>query len=112
MGPPVVDGLHPGGEQRVQRDQVVQFAAGADLDQELFPHRAEHAFDFSSAGWLTGTGMDQPDPQRRAGPEQLLVHKGRPVIDIDRRRNATGRDAGAQRGLKPHRVLPSPGADG
>jgi hypothetical protein len=71
--PSVIDGLHPRGEQRVQLDQVVQFAAGADFDEELLTHGAEEPFDLAAAGGLPGFGVDQPNTQRRAGAEQLLV---------------------------------------
>ena len=57
----VIDGLHPRGEQGVQLDHVVEFAAGADLDEELVPHRAEEPFDLPAAGRLAGPGVDQPD---------------------------------------------------
>src|SRR5687767_5320226 len=40
MHPPVIDLLDPRGEQHVQLHQVVEFAAGADLDEELIPHGA------------------------------------------------------------------------
>ena len=56
------------------------------------------------AGW-PGLGVHQPDPQRCAGTQQLLVHERRAVVDIDRRGDAAGRDASAQRGLQPHGVL-------
>jgi hypothetical protein len=103
--PAVIDRLYPRGEQGVQLHQVVEFTARADLDEELIPHRAEHPFDFPSAGGLPRLGMHQPDPQRRARAEQLFVHEGRSVVDIDRGGDAAGGDAGAQRGLEPHRVL-------
>src|SRR3954466_14670303 len=57
MHPPVIDLLDPGGEQRVQLHHVIEFAAGADLDEELIPHGAEHPLDFPSAGRLAGLGM-------------------------------------------------------
>jgi hypothetical protein len=60
-----------------------------------------------SAGGLTGRGVHEPDPQRCARAQQLLVHERRSVVDVDRGRDAAAGDAGAQRGLKPHRVLAS-----
>ena len=42
----MIDRLHPGGEQGVELAQVIQFAAGADLDEELLAHgpgRVGHA---------------------------------------------------------------------
>ena len=52
--PAVVDGLDPGGEQRVQLGQVGDRAAGAvagvgDLDQELLADGAEEPFDLPAA---------------------------------------------------------------
>jgi hypothetical protein len=101
----VVDGLHPGGEQRVQLHQVVQFPAGADLDQELLAHGAEESFDLAPAGGLAWFGVDQLDTQAGAGAQQLLVDERRPVVDIDRGRDAAGGQPGAQRGLQPDGVL-------
>jgi hypothetical protein len=50
----VVDRLDPRGEQRVQLGHVVKFAAGADLDEELFPHGAEKLLDLPPPGRLSG----------------------------------------------------------
>jgi hypothetical protein len=50
----VIDRLHPGGEQGVELAQVIQFAAGADLDEELLAHGPEEAFDLASACGLSG----------------------------------------------------------
>jgi hypothetical protein len=63
MHPPVVDRLDPRGEQGVQLRQVVEFAAGADLDEELIPHRAERPLDLPPAGGLAGTRVHEPDAQ-------------------------------------------------
>ena len=101
----MVDGLHPGGEQRVQLDHVGELAAGADLDQELVADGAEEPFDLAPPGRLAGAGVDQPDPQRRAGPQQLLVHERRSVVDIDRAGNAAGGQPAPQRGFEPDSVF-------
>ena len=65
----VVDGLGPGGEQAVQLGHVVEFAAGADLDQELVADGAEEPFDLAPPGRLSRLGVGQPDTERRAGPQ-------------------------------------------
>jgi hypothetical protein len=41
-----VDGLDPGGEQRVQVGHVVQLAARADLDEELLANGPEDPFEW------------------------------------------------------------------
>src|SRR5205814_3714268 len=94
----VIDRLDPGGEQRVQLGHVGQLAARADLDEELFPYRAEQLFDLPPAGRLPGPGMDEPDAQARAGALQLLVDHRRSVVEVDRVRDAAGGKAVAQRG--------------
>jgi hypothetical protein len=76
MRPLVVDLPHPRREQRVQPGQVVQFAARADLDEELVSHRSEEPLDFASALGLARPGVDQPDAQAGAGALQLLVDHG------------------------------------
>ena len=103
--PAVVDGLCPGGEQGVELDQVVEFAAGADLDQELLAHGAEESLDLASSGRLAWPGVHQPDAETGAGAQQLFVHECRAVVDVDAGRDAAGGDAGAQRGFQPHGVF-------
>ena len=73
--------------------------AGADLDQELVPHGAEEPFDLAPAGGLTGPGVDEPDPQRRAGPQQLLCRR---TPTRCRRRSSPGcRGRRARRAARP-----------
>jgi hypothetical protein len=76
----VVDGIDPGCEQAVQLGHVVELAAGADLDQELVTDGAEEPLDLPAALRMPRTGVDQPDLQRRAGPQQLLVDERRTVV--------------------------------
>src|SRR6476660_9961078 len=101
----VVDGLDPGGEQGVQLHQVVELAAGADLDQKLLPNGAEYPLDLAATFRLSGSGVDQPDPQRRASSQQLLVDERRPVVHIDRGRDPPGRETAMQRSLEPDGVF-------
>jgi hypothetical protein len=101
----VIDRLHPGGEQGVELGQVVQFAAGADLDKELLAHGPEEAFDLASSCGLPGLGVDQSDPQRCAGAQQLPVDHRRPVVQVERVRDAPRGQAGAQRRLESNGVL-------
>jgi hypothetical protein len=54
MGPPVIDTFDPGGEQPVQRGQVRDAGAVADLDQELLADGAEEPLDLPPALRLTG----------------------------------------------------------
>jgi hypothetical protein len=103
----VVDGLHPCGEQCVQLHQVGQFAARADLDEELLTHGAEEPFDLAAAGELARTGVDQPDAETCAGAQQLLVDHGGTVVQIDRLRDPAGGEPITQRGLQADGVLAS-----
>jgi hypothetical protein len=56
----VVDGLDPGGEQRVELAQVGDrvpariVGIAGDLDQELLADGPEVAFDLAAALWLSG----------------------------------------------------------
>ena len=59
----VIDRLDPRGEQRVQVGHVVEFAARADLDEELVAHGAEESFDLPPTGRLAGPRVDQPDAE-------------------------------------------------
>src|SRR3954452_22067307 len=105
MLPAVVDGFHPSGEQGVQLNQVVEFTAGADLDQELVPDGPEEPFDFAAAGRFAGPRMDEPDPEAGAGTEELFVDHRSPVVEIHRGRDTAGGETGPQRGLQSDGVF-------
>ena len=57
--------------------------------------------------------MNQADSKFRAGPQQPDVDKRRPVVDIDRLRNAAGGQSGVQRHPQPDSIFgePEPVAD-
>ena len=90
----VVGRFDPRGERSVEfqqrlgrgHDRVADLLGGAvfDLDEELVPHAAEPAFDLAPPLLLAGTGVDQPDPEHRAGPQQPVVDERGPVVDVDR----------------------------
>src|SRR6266536_1299951 len=116
VDPAVVDGLDPGGEQRVELAQVVDRGAGrlagaGDLDQELVPDSPKQTLDLASAGGLPGSTVDQPDAEYGAGSAQLGVDEHGPVVDVDLAGQAAGGQPGPQGLGQRHRVLrmPPPG---
>ena len=69
----MIDRLHPGGEQGVELGQVIQFAAGADLDEELGDEDVDIAVDadedVEEELTLDGDDEDEGFPEK---PEGLL----------------------------------------
>ena len=111
----VIDGLDPGGEQPVQLVQVgegvparVALGVAGDLDEELVANGPEEAFDLAAALRATRGGVDQPDPELRAGSQQPGVDERRAVVDIDRVRDSPGAERRAQRGGEADGVLGEP----
>jgi hypothetical protein len=72
-----------------------------DLDQELVPDRAKHAFDLSSALRAARGGVGELDPDFHAGPQQPGVDGGAAAVDVDTgrtpRETRPGRSAAARR---------------
>ena len=110
---PVVDVLHPGGEQPVHLGQVADFPSrpavpGRDLDGELAVHGPEEPLDLAPALRPARGRVDQLDAQPGAGPHQPRVNERRAVIDVDVGRDAAGGQCRAQRGGQPDGVLGEP----
>jgi hypothetical protein len=77
----VVDRFYPRGEQPIHLDQVIdQVPAGrgvgiaGELEEELFAHSAEKAFDLPAALGSARGGMDQSDTQLRARSSQASTN--------------------------------------
>jgi hypothetical protein len=110
----VVDGLDPRGEQPVELAQVGDpMAAGivgvaGDLDQELFAHGPEVAFDLPAALRAAWHGVDQPNPEARAGPQQPRVDERGTVVDIDSVGDPARPERRTQRGGQADGVLGKP----
>jgi len=83
VGPAVIDGLDPGGEEPVHLDQVGD-TSGLDFDQELVAHCAEEPFDLAPAFGPAGPRVDQADPQHRTGPQQRGGDKATAVVNVGR----------------------------
>jgi hypothetical protein len=84
---------------------VVQFAARADLDEELVAHGAEEFFDLPPTGRPAGPRVDEADAEHGAGPLQLLVDHRAAVVQIQGVGDPAGSEAVAQRAFQPHGVL-------
>jgi hypothetical protein len=82
MGPPVIDTFDPRGEQPVERGQVGDAGAVADLDQELLADGAEEPLDFSSALGFTRCAVSDLDAEPGGCPLQRRVAEGAAVIDV------------------------------
>src|SRR6266508_6770833 len=82
VGPAVIDGLDPGGEQPVEFGQIGG-ASGFDLDEELDAYGGEEPFDFAAPLGSSGSAVDQADTQGGHGPQQLGADKRGPVGDVD-----------------------------
>ena len=118
MDPVVIDRLGPGGEQRVQLQQrpglrqsspgEVLGGAVADLDEELIADGAEEPFDLPPALRAVRGGVDQPDAELAAGPQQPRIDERAAVVDIHRLRDTTSGQRRLQRGSQAHGVLGEP----
>lgn len=115
VGPPVVLGLDPRGEQPVQFQQGAavidpgsrELLGGGveEFDEELLTHRAEEPFDLAPALRAVRSGMDKTDPEFRARPQQPGINEGRSVVDIHAGREPAGGQCGLQGGPQPDGVL-------
>jgi len=75
----VVDGLDPGGEQVVQLHQVVELAAGADLDQKLLPNGAEYPLDLAATFRLSGREWISRIPSDAQARSSCLLRNADPL---------------------------------
>ncbi len=104
VGPAVVDGLDPGGEEPVELDEGGD-TAGSDLDEELVAHGAEEAFDLASALRAAWGGVGEADAEHCARPQQRGGNERGAVVDVDRGGHPSGGKTGSQGRLQADGVL-------
>src|SRR6266568_8461707 len=88
----MVDGLDPGGKQPVQPGQAADRRGrlAGDLDQELVTDSPEKSLYLPLPLGSSWRGVDQPDAQHRARPQQPRVGERRAVVDVCRSGDAAG----------------------
>ena len=100
----VRDLLGPGTEGVVQLGEAFD-ASRLGLGEEALADVAIQALLLSPPGRLIGLGVDEVDPEHRAGACQLDGGIGRAVVDVEMLGNAAAREGGAQHVLAGAGVL-------